>query len=642
MTVAEARRRLGLRENDRLAEYLPHWKKAEARLQGLADETGDPVLKAHYLRDLNSLREVLSIVADQPEPKRGGAGLALWLTVVAALGGGGWMGYQQWVVKNEHSLTREVAEVRILEKFDEAIEKRRWDEAERLIGEFADAGIDEEVVVASKARIDQGKLEERGQQIAFLIGVAQSSLEAGQLTEAENYCDQVEEMQPDHPQLEEIRGMIRESRIKVRSLLMVREIEKALKEQNWEVAGRQLESLAKEQPEHAEIPGLRTRLETARKQAMENQAKAADLLAQARKLDQGVYSGEALSLLEEAVRLHPTDEIKELYQRMSEYGKVLRVPSEHATIAAALKEAKANDRIFVENGSYTESLVVPAGVEIVGESREETIIEYPAVKAAVVAIGKGDRQARLASLTLRHQGLTNDEERFPVVAVEEGSLLMENVLVSRASGHGVAVVNGGKASLIFCRVEESGWDGISAKGKGTRVSLKHVTAEGNLHHGVDFWNGAAGEVSESKFLTNGRAGLAAIGSADQLKVNGSLSEGNREIGFYFSAVTGAEVSECEARKNQLGGMIFERESKRVKIDQNRVTQNGKVGIVIEKGVELLSNSANVVEKNEGKQMWNDAVFTPRADEETISPPPPPAPPVPEDEVKGDKESKEGE
>ncbi|MGC6567094.1 MAG: right-handed parallel beta-helix repeat-containing protein, partial [Akkermansiaceae bacterium] len=167
-------------------------------------------------------------------------------------------------------------------------------------------------------------------------------------------------------------------------------------------------------------------------------------------------------------------------------------------------------------------------------------------------------------------------------------------------------------------------------------------AEGNLHHGVDFWNGAAGEVSESKFLTNGRAGLAAIGSADQLKVNGSLSEGNREIGFYFSAVTGAEVSECEARKNQLGGMIFERESKRVKIDQNRVTQNGKVGIVIEKGVELLSNSANVVEKNEGKQMWNDAVFTPRADEETISPPPPPAPPVPEDEGKGDKESKEGE
>lgn len=629
MSVAEARRRLGLGENDRLSDYLPHWEKAEERLVHLAGETADPVLRASYSRDLESLREVLVVLREAPKSRRRRGGLLIWALIVGLLAGGGFYGYQQWAVINEQNLAREISGNRILEKFEEAIEKRRWDEADKLIEDLQANGAGDEDIAGAYSKIEQGKLEEKGQQIAFLVGVAQSSLEAGQLTEAENYCAQVEELQPGHPELEKIREMIRESRMKVRSLLMVREIEKALKNGDLQVAENQLASLVKEQSSHPEIPGLQVRLASAREQMKENHAKAAGLLARARELDQGVYSGEALTLLEEAVRLNPSDEIKELYERMSEYGKVMRVPSEHGTIGAALEVAKANDRIFVEAGVYTESLVIPEGVEIVGENREETIIEFPAEKAAVVAVGKGSRQARLASLTLRHQGLNNEEQRFSAVVVEAGRLLMENVSVLRASGHGVAVLDGGEATLILCKIGESGWDGVAARGESTKVSLKHVSSEGNLHHGADFWDGASGEISESKFLNNGLAGLAVIGSTETLTVAGSSAEGNREIGFYFSGVAGAVVSDCDAHRNQFGGMVFERGAKGIQIEKNRVSENGKAGIVIERGVELVSNTSNLVEKNEGKQIWIDAVFAPRPDEDTITPPPP-APPVEED------------
>ena len=45
-------------------------------------------------------------------------------------------------------------------------------------------------------------------------------------------------------------------------------------------------------------------------------------------------------------------------------------------------------------------------------------------------------------------------------------------------------------------------------------------------------------------------------------------------------------------------------------------------------VEIVSNESNMVEKNEGHQVWSEAVFSPRPGDETITPPPP-APPVEE-------------
>ena len=478
---------------------------------------------------------------------------------------------------------------------------------------------------AALARVNQGRVEERGQQIAFLVSNAQSALEAGQLSESEKFCLEIEKLQPNHPSLKGFRAVISESKLEVRSLLMVKSIEQAIADEDWRAAANQLDSLVKLNPVHARIADFRKGLESAEKEMKVRREKAAGLVARARELDKGTYSEEALGLVEEAVQLDPSKENRELYQRMSSYGKVIKVPGEYVTITAAFKVSKANDRVFVTKGTYRESLMIPPGVELVGESPTNTIIECPASVGAVITVGRGQEKVRVASLTLRHTGLVNDEERFPILAVDGGRVEIDNVVVTRASGHGIAVLNGGEADLNLCRVTDCGWDGIAVTDEGSRVVLTKVTSEKNLHHGIDFWDGASGQVSDCVFTGNGRTGLLAIAPSKVIRVEKTKSEKNREVGFVFSGAVGVELVDCDVHENLLGGIVFDQESQGIKLTNNRVTRNGEAGIVFVKGVEILSDSGNTVQGNTGKQVWKDAVFPARAEDDTVSPPPPPPP-----------------
>jgi len=538
----------------------------------------------------------------------------------------------RWIEKGMGE-RKDVANLRETEdRFEEALEKRRWDDAEDLVELLEAEGAEKAKVEESLSRVKRGRVEERGQQIAFLVSNAQAALEAGQLTEAEAYTAEVEKLQPEHPKIPELYLNIQQSKMKVRSLLMAQEIEKALENEDWRAAGNQLEALVKGNANHPRIPEFRKKLGAAEAEMKVRRAKAGELIAKARELDQGTYSAEVLELVEEAMRLDPSEENRELFKRMSSYGKVVKVPGDFPTITAALKTAKENDRVFVAKGTYLESLVVPAGVELVGESRSDTIIECPARIGPVIMIGAGDDEARISSLTLRHNGLVNDDERFATLAIDGGKIEINDVLVTRASGHGIAILNGGVARLNLCKVTDCGWDGIAITGERSRVILEKVSSEKNLHHGVDFWDGASGRVTDSSFLGNGRAGLLAISPSQPVTIEKTKSEKNREVGFLFSDAVGVSLTDCDVHENLLGGMVFDGESLGIQLKNNRVTKNGEAGIVFEKGVGVAHDSGNMVKDNLGKQVWKDAVFPNRVEEDTVSPPPP-APPLPGSEGK---------
>ena len=604
------------------------------RLAGMAAEAKDPAARASYEKDLAELREVLRVAAEEPETAEpakasassSGKGLLLWTLILALLAGGGYWGYQEWQ-KSGFGTRKHVVNLRETEdRFEEALEKRRWDEAETIVELMKAEGVGEEKIAASLAMVKKLRIEERGQQIAFLISNAESALEAGQLSEAEGFCAEVQALQADHPRIPEIRLVIKESKMQVRSILMIKAIEKAMSEEEWEVANNQLDSLITANPSHPKIPEIRKQMDLAQESLKQRRAEATALIAQARELDRGTYSAEALKLVEEAMRLYPSKENRALYQKMSAYGKVIKVPTDHATITLALKSAEKNDRVFVAKGVYQESLLIPNGVELVGENRSDTIIECPAKIGPVISVESGSEESRVSSLTLRHTGLVNDEERFPIIAVDSGFLELDNLLVTRASGHGIAVINGGKARINLSKFTDCGWDGISVTGSGSFVTLNQVNSEKNLHHGVDFWEGASGEVFESTFSGNGRSGLLVIDPGEAVTIQSSRSEGNREVGFFFSEANGVELSNSSAHGNLLGGMFFERATKGIKLMNNSVTENGEAGIVFEKGVEVLNEEGNTVKGNRGKQVWKDAVFPVRAQEDTVSPPPP-APPL---------------
>lgn len=649
LTIEAARKRLGLTEDDSLEDFLPKWEKVKLRLSWMAKEALNEEAKASYERDFAELSQLIDLATSEApeevepterlepttrlepavrEEKKKGGTLTFFL-VLGLLGGGAYWAHQEGLFEVAGDV--EVVNFESLqESFEVAIEKRRWDEAEALIGALKKRGAEEKIISDARAKLELGRVEEKGQQIAFLISNAQSALEAGQLSEAETFCKQVEVLQPGHPLVPEIRASIRESKLQVRSKLMVESIEKAMESEDWRTAKSQLSLLEQANPAYPKIPFIKATLQTAEAEMLRRKKRAADLVAQARALDEGTYSAEAIALMEEAVRLDPSEANRELYKRMASYGKVVNVPGDHETISAALKAAKKKDRVFVSKGVYHESLVIPDGVQVVGESRVDTIIECPAEVGAVVTIPADAKEVRIASLTLRHSGLVSDDERFPVVAINGGVMAGEDLLIYRASGHGVAVLSGGKAKLSLCKISDSGWDGVSVTGEQSRVILSKVTCESNLHHGVDFWDGASGSVLGSTLIGNGRNGIFAMTPSDLITVEQTRSEKNREVGFYFSGAAGASISDCEVQGNFLGGILFDQESKGVKLTRNRITKNGEAGLVFEKGVEILSESENVVEANTGKQIWRDAVFPKSGGEETITPPPPP-PPAKEDQ-----------
>ena len=611
MTISAARKKLRLGAGDHLSSMLAYWKTEEARLESDIADAPTSEVKAILERELAELRQALVVAAKKPKrTSRVNVILrwaSLWILVVA----GGVIGYLELSKRgivggsaNEVVVEKSEAEIKI----EEALEKRRWDEAESMLAVLGSENSSESFIEKSRASIAKGRLEEKAQQQAFLVNNVKGALEGEQFEEAGKFLAELQADQPDHPQIAEFKVAISEGREKLRLQNLELTLENTLAKDELEEAEVALSSLVETDPNHPKISHYRESLAKAKVDRAERREKAAVVVAKFYELDQGTYSPELLALAEEAVRLDPSPENRRLYQRASAYGKVLKVPGDFATIKEALSVAAANDRILVANGTYDESLILPLDVEIRGESREKTIIECLASESSVITVTKASGAAKVSNLTLRHRNYLDGDERYPILSVDAGQVEVLEVNVTRGAGHGIAVLNGGRASIINSKTTYCSWDGIAVLGENSWAHLNKVTSSYNLHHGVDYWEGGGGSVHGSSFEGNGRAGLLAIKPADLIFVEDTKCIKNREVGFHFADAVGVTMASCESHENLLGGVAFFGESTGIKLTENNITKNGKTGLVLEKGSELEMSRGNKASENEGKQFWQDAVF----------------------------------
>ncbi len=623
LSLDAARKKLGLSPTDHARDYLPQWQEVAQKLEGLAHREQDEEQLQIYQRDLASLRQVIEMLDRDAPTKKKPAGLLVWGAIVLLLAGSGIWAYQKWG-KDFDPVAANAALADDIETVELVIGKRRWDEAETLVSQLRARGASKQWVRETRIRIFEGREAESGQQLGYFIGGAQAALEARRIDEAKSYLEKARGLSPESEKLKELAEMIQASERDLKMTALVSEIEQAIQSKRWATAEGQLVGLAELDSDHEALFPLQDRLREARQQELENRSQALVLLRQAQALDQGEYSAEALRILEQAMRLNASPEVRAAYQRMSAYGRVMLVPAEFPTIAEALTEARARDRIQVSAGTYQESLLLKPGVVLVGEGKGKTIIECQAAASAVLSVNESGPRARVASMTLRHQGLVNEAERFSVVAVEKGGLRLDDVNVAQASGHGIAVVDGGQLSMIQGMIERSGWDGISVQGEGSVAELRKVTSQKNLHHGIDFWDGASGSVEDVTLSKNGRAGLVVISNAAAVKADRLQVTGNRELGVFVAGASEFTLSSSAVTGNALGGIILQDGTTNATISNSRILENGEAGLIIERGSQARLEG-NEVSKNKGRQLWQNAVF-PSVNEEAVTPPPVPAPP----------------
>ncbi len=623
LTLEAARQKLGLGPTDHAGDYLPQWREVEQILVGLANREQDEDQLTIYERDLASLRRTISTLEKEPPLKKFPLTLGIWAAVVVLLVSGGIWSYQKW--GNEYDPVAANATLESdIEAIEKIIEKRRWSEAENRVNELRSQGAPKQWARETLARISEEQKVESGQQLGYFIGGAQASFEAGRIEEAKTYLTKVEKLSPGHAKIAQLRELIQTKERELQLSQLITEIEAAIQTRKWVTAEGQLSDLTKLAPTHSSIPELSDLLEAARVRAREEKEESLMLLARAEELDEGRYSAEALGLLEKAMRLNPSEEVRTAYQRMSAYGRVISVPDEFPTIGQALQKARARDRIQVAAGTYHEQLHLPAGVVLVGEGRKETIIECGAAEGAVLTMDQAGGPARVTSVTLRHRDLVHDAERFSVVAVSDGSLRLEDVKITHASGHGVAVVGTGALEMIQSEIYRSGWDGASVQGEGATAKFITTISRENLHHGIDFWEGGGGSVHGSTLSKNGRAGLVALSPAAGITVVKSQMVDNRELGVLVSDASDFLLSQSLVRQNALGGVVLQNQVAHAQLTKNQIINNREAGLVIERGSEA-TLSENTITGNQGRQQWQDAVF-PTVPEIEIQAPPIPAPP----------------
>jgi tetratricopeptide (TPR) repeat protein len=363
----------------------------------------------------------------------------------------------------------------------------------------------------------------------------------------------------------------------VRTMMASRRFDEAL---------RELDALTGEFPGEAELAGLRESAEAAKRRYEEGLRRAEALFAQASERDRGVYDGEALSWLREAMALAPDDaRIRALHARMDGYGRVLRVPGDFGDPNEAIRAARRNDRILLGEGVWDEPLWINTPVTIEGRGRDKTVVECEAARSCALTVGPGAVGCRVKGVGFRHSGPPPEQgERWSVGLVRGGSVAFDACSFEGGGGHGLAVVARGSAQAESSLFRDNCWNGAAVIGAGSRLELRRCVLRENFENGVESWDGAALQVVESQVFSNTRNGLHADNRDAALGIDRCRFEMNHEFGVVLRSAGSGRIAGSSAGGNGLGGFVIHAAAGKVAFAGNRTADNRGPGLVLERGL----------------------------------------------------------
>ena len=356
-------------------------------------------------------------------------------------------------------------------------------------------------------------------------------------------------------------------------------------------------------PEDRELKLLIKRLDALKAEIQADKNKAQELYQQAVALDTGSYSQEAIALLTIAKELDQNSEqIVQLIEKMSNYNSEYSVPEDFATIAEAIQAARSGDTIKIGAGTFKECIEVNKRLNLIGSPSGATIIEIPATEAAVITIKSDASNSVVSGLTLRHKGFDTRDERNSGIIVQGKDVVIKATIIEKAAGHGIAVIEGASAEISFCKILESGWDGISVYGEGSKAKVTDTLSEKNFQHGIGFWKGGSGSVMKSFVMENGLCGIVAMSEGLIVDIRKSSCSSNRQAGILASSGVKANIDGNSCKKNLQSGIVSRGISTLVNIINNECHQNMEAGIAIYEGVKISKFGQNKAKGNVKHQM----------------------------------------
>ena len=134
--------------------------------------------------------------------------------------------------------------------------------------------------------------------------------------------------------------------------------------------------------------------------------------------------------------------------------RTIVVPDDYSTIQAAINMASAGDTVFVRKGYYTENLVINRSISVVGEDRNQTIIDARQTDGHVVFITDAPH-VKFANFTLGNS--RRSEIRFSGSGIEA----IDGIRIGFAADH-TSIINNTILLIPF-------GNGIHSQSSGTYI-----------------------------------------------------------------------------------------------------------------------------------------------------------------------------
>ncbi len=621
VSYEEALEVLGYASGAIVSPHLPAFRKVEAKLAELVRVTRDENVRIRARQELERLEGALRVVEAgsyrEPAARVRGAGRRFLFSVllVGCVVAGMWQGHRLLLLDGQTRDVRNLEKLAIDGRI--AVESRDWARAEEIYSDLAALEPDSVRSRDGFRLVSQGKEEARRQKLGFLVGSARAAMDERNWDEAEKSLREVLKMEPNHADVPVMLEEVRKGRVYDQVAVVLEDAQESLREEEWESLAEHTTRLEVLAPGHAQLTAFRAATEEGMKIVEERRIRARGLYEKALAMDSGAFSETALESLREAIRLDNHEEYQDLYDKMSGYTRLLKVPDDHSTIGEALAAARPNDKIRVGKGTYTEPLILNARIDLEGAGRGETIIQCEAGSASVLLVTGEGTGSRVAGVSLRQTGIVLTSERYPVALADGSELILEDCELEHGSGHGVAIINGGRGRLTNVRVTKCGWDGLAVSGEGSSAEATDCRFEKNFHHGIDAWGGGRVLIRKSRSTRNGLAGVVLMSRGVMSEVTQCTIDGNREVGVSVSNGVQAVLRANRAQGNLLGGFLVEGDGTVAGMEGNVAEKNHKFGIVVDRLSKADPFRDNIARGNTGEQLKLQAVMP----KEVIAPPP---------------------
>jgi tetratricopeptide (TPR) repeat protein len=638
MTFNEAREILGLEPGQDVRPHLGKFRMARERIAKMVREAPNDRIAVRYQeelvafdRALAACREYLGTTglevpetpaavvpkplfvppvpvacekAEAPVTSRAVMAAAWLLVIVAVLTVGGYF-YLEREREEQRRLAGEIA--RLESRGASLIDARRWRDAMDIFERIDALSPDSGAAAAGRAAIELGMIEEERQFIGYWTGQAIAEIEAGRLDEAEAAVRTVLEKHPAASEAIDLMNQVTDARERMSRQLVLDEIREMLDARKWQDASQAAAGILRVEPGNLKAEELLAHANSAMEKQAADEKRADDLFRMAAARDLGQFDDQALEILREAAGLAPENEgIAALLEKMSSYTRTLRIPGDFDTPAAALATARDRDRIVIAAGTWKGPLVVNAAVDIEGAGPGQTVIDCPPAIGSPMVVGPGALGARISGISFMHDGfLVDGSERYAAVMVRGGDATFVDCHFSAASGHGLAVIDGGEVLATRCRFVENGWNGATAIGAGSKLELRESEASENFGHGIESWGGASLILVNNRCHGNARNGIHTDNLNASAVIDGNRLSENREYALVLTSAGNGKITNNSSRGNLLGGFVIRRAAATLAIHGNEARDNHGPGLILEQGLAAPAYADNRLSGNKAQEILAD-------------------------------------